>query len=43
MLVYRKGWIERRAAALMRAFGIDQATAIKEATHDWVTFGRSWP
>lgn len=35
MLIYRPGWIERRASRLVAAFAIDRATALAEATQDW--------
>ena len=38
MLIYRKGWIERRAGRLMAAFGIDSDTALQEAAMDWLSF-----
>lgn len=38
MLTYRKGWIQRRAACLMTAFGIDHTTALREAILDWLSF-----
>lgn len=38
MITDRKGWIERRAARLVGAFGIDAATALQEAAIDWRSF-----
>ena len=42
-ITYRKGWIERRAARLMAAFGVDRDTAIVEAAQDWLAFVGSRP
>lgn len=36
MLTYRPGWIERRASSLVAAYAIDRATALTEATNDWL-------